>query len=446
MRTRALLVVLLGTGCGGKDIDSAVEAALPDLPTASCTDRYDWRPLDGMGRVVAWEEAEEYALDVSQVQALMGIAGASDTSEARHGVRVFRVRYTTQDRGEDTEATGLIAVPDAPGTAVDSVLYLHPTTGLEDFCAPSGRDLVWAGVPIVLASMGYAVAAPDYLGQNGLGDEAEDLHPYLVAEPTAVASLDALRAMWSFEDGAGDGVLGVSPSTSTVLLGASQGGGAAFWSERYAAEYLPEAELLGTISSVPLMDLLTWAELGAESLSVGSVGVPFALRAMEQWYGADAALSAVVADGQESVLDDAIANTCPSAELPDDIVSLDQVYSADWLATVDASSLDAWQPWSCMLAESSPQTAAVGRGAEVPAFVVLGGADEVALTAQSRATVDALCADGHPVVAIECAGLGHEDTVVATLDLTLDTLRTLADGGVLDGEVCGEIPVVDCGG
>ena len=73
MRTRALLVVLLGTGCGGKDIDSAVEAALPDLPTASCTDRYDWRPLDGMGRVVAWEEAEEYALDVSQVQALMGI-------------------------------------------------------------------------------------------------------------------------------------------------------------------------------------------------------------------------------------------------------------------------------------------------------------------------------------------------------------------------------------
>ncbi len=442
-----LFLLALLAGCAGKN-DTDTAADLPDLPTSTstCTDSYDWRALSEMGRVVDWQEAEEYALDVSGVQALMGVAGVADTAEAKHGVRVYRVRYTTQDRGQNTEATGLIAVPDTPGEVVDSVLYFHPTTGFEDFCAPSGRDLTRAGVPIVLASMGFAVAAPDYLGQNGIGEEAPNLHPYLAAEPTAVASLDALRAMWSFDSDVEEDILGITPARSTVLLGASQGGGAAFWAERYAAEYLPEAELKGTFSSVPLMDLLTWAELGKESLSVGSLGVPFSLRTLEAWYGTDSDITEVIADGQLSALDDAIATTCPPAELPDDISALDQIYSTEWLQTFDADHLDDWQPWSCMLAENSPQTSPVGRTAQVPAFVVIGGGDQVALTAQSHATVAALCEAGHPVVAIECAGLDHEDTVAATLDLTLNTLRTLADGAPLDGEVCGEIPVVDCGG
>ena len=42
------------------------------------------------------------------------------------------------------------------------------------------------------------VAAPDYLGMNGFGAPAEALHPYIVAEPTAVASLDAVRALYRF--------------------------------------------------------------------------------------------------------------------------------------------------------------------------------------------------------------------------------------------------------
>ena len=436
------LVAWIGlVGCGGKAVDSASPSDdTIDLPTSTCGGTYDWLGRSEVGSIVAYEPLPDFSIDQAAVQGLMAVAGATDTSEARFGVQVGRVRYTTQDRGVLTEATALVAWPDTTGP-VDSLLYLHPATGLEDFCAPSGRDLIWAGVPIVLASMGYAVAAPDYLGQNGFGDEAAELHPYLTAEPTAVASLDALRALWALSPD--DTSAGVTPGTRTLILGASQGGGAAFWAERYAQEYLPEANLIGTVSTVPLMDVYAWAVESAAALTVGSVGVPIMLETSAQWYGLDADISEVIPSSEVDRLYTAFETECPEAALPDDVTTLDDVYTTDWQTALAAGT--APEPWDCMLRENSPATAPVGRGAEVPAFVIIGGADDVALTSQSRATVDALCADGHPVVAVECNGLGHEDTVQATLDLTLDVLRLFEVGEQPEGEVCGTIQTMDCG-
>lgn len=290
-----LLFTLGGVACGGGSAkDSGTSASEPtiQLATSSCNGTYAWQPRSAVGGVVASEPLPDFSLDTTAIAGLMVVAGAEDTSVVKHDVVMHRVRYVTQDRGQLVEATALVAAPDAPGETFDSLLYLHPTTGFEDFCAPSGRDLIWAGVPIVMASMGFVVAAPDYLGQNGFGDEAEGWHPYLVGEPTAVASLDSLRATWTL---AADGTLGVSANDTTVIMGASQGGGAAFWAERYASEYLPEADVVGSVASVPAMDVLTWATLGAQELSVASVGIPGMLESMRRWYGLDNDLSELAA-------------------------------------------------------------------------------------------------------------------------------------------------------
>ena len=42
---------------------------------------------------------------------------------------------------------------------------------------------------------GMAVVAPDYLGMSGWTGSSDTLHSYFVAEPTAIASLDSLRAL-----------------------------------------------------------------------------------------------------------------------------------------------------------------------------------------------------------------------------------------------------------
>lgn len=390
-----------------------------------------------MGAVLDWEPIDEWSLDQSAIQGLAGLAGLPDPDVVVAGAKVWRVRYRTQGRGEEYEATAILAVPDPAPAELVSVLYLHPTTGVEDFCAPSGRDVIWGAVPITLAGIGYAVAAPDYLGQNGFGAEADFRHPYLAAEPTATASLDALRALWSF------GELSVTPSKRTLLLGLSQGGAGALWSERYAAGYLPEAELLGEVQAVPPLDLVGWAESGAAELSVASIGVPMALATISAWYGLDLDLSEVVVPDQLDRLEEAMATDCPRAEVPKDITSLDQVYTTAWREQLATGDLGAWEPWSCLLAESSVGSALIDRTEAVPTFVVLGGEDEVTLDDVQDDAVQELCDEGQPVQAWRCDGLGHTEAVEATLG---DQVAWMADrvAGVALTDSCAGIEERTC--
>ncbi|MBN2797983.1 MAG: hypothetical protein JXX28_02435 [Deltaproteobacteria bacterium] len=428
----ALLSLLFACG---QPPEAEEAAPLPQLPTSSCGEAYDWQPLTDMGEVLDWEPVEEWSMSAASIRSLLAMGDVPDTGEIQYGSRVYRVRYRTQDRGRPAEATGLIALPDAEGLEPATLLYMHPTTGFEDFCAPSARDIFWGAVPIALAGAGYAVAAPDYLGQNGFGAEAEARHPYLVAEATAVAGLDAVRALWSFSE--------ADISHRGLILGASQGGGGAVWAERYAGAYLPELELQGSVIAVPLLDLVAWSEEGATELSVGSVGAALALASMKDWYGLAADLGEVVVPEQLETVEEVMATECPRTALPEGITSLDQVFTPAWQqAGAEGAQVD-WSPWGCVLAENSVGHAPVNQGAGTPVMMVLGGADDVALTASQRIAYRALCDEGHQVIALECAGLGHYDAVLQTMALQLQWLRQL-DAGEAMGEPCGEISVVDC--
>jgi hypothetical protein len=419
--------------CAPEEADTAVSP--PDVPPSTCGDTYTFLPTTTMGEVVDSEYVEEWSLDVDTLRSVVALGGIGDTSVIQHGVHAWRIRYRTQDRGREVEATALVAVPD---TAVDapSVLYLHPTTGFEDFCAPSGRDLTWAGVPLAFAGMGYAVVAPDYLGQNGFGPEADFLHPYLGAEPTAIASLDALRALWRFSEVD-------APSRRTLLLGASQGGGGTLWAQRYASAYLPEAELIGNMMSVPVLDLVGMAEQAAAELSVASVGEPFILYALAEWYGLDLDITEVIPPDQLARVEEAIATDCPSAEVPADITSLDQVYTQAWMDALATGDLSAWDPWSCLLADSSVGSAPVGHTVDVPIFAIFGGADDVSLGDVQAAAADTLCAEGEQVVAWQCEGLGHTDTVVATADAQVAWMAARAAGEPFT-DACAGVEVRSC--
>ena len=66
------------------------------------------------------------------------------------------------------------------------------------FC-PVSR-VIRPGQTSILSSLGYITIAPDYIGMLGFGEPSPEgsIHPYLIAAPTALASLDAVRAALAY--------------------------------------------------------------------------------------------------------------------------------------------------------------------------------------------------------------------------------------------------------
>jgi pimeloyl-ACP methyl ester carboxylesterase len=134
-------------------------------------------------------------------------------------IRVYRLTYrTTTPEGQETTASGAVLVPVGAG-ALPVLSYQHGTlTPTSESQAPSyyaqGSD-VWSVVS-VLASTGYVVSAPDYIGY---GASKALPHPYEHAASLASASADMLRAAREFCKQQGVGV-----SQKNFLLGYSEGG------------------------------------------------------------------------------------------------------------------------------------------------------------------------------------------------------------------------------
>ncbi len=134
----------------------------------------------------------------------------------RYDVASYRVTYLTTDKyGVSTPASGLISVPVKPAGAVSPVLsYQHATTFL-DANAPSNKVEPYEP-PLVLASLGYIVVSPDYVG---FGASKGQDHPYLVATPTARVVIDMLRAAQAWRQ-----QYRVTGNGQLFLVGYSEGG------------------------------------------------------------------------------------------------------------------------------------------------------------------------------------------------------------------------------
>ena len=169
------------------------------------------------------------------------------------------------------------------------LLVLHGTSGFNDTCAPTlgmttgdyeGFDSDLGILMALYASFGFVTVFPDYIGLKSLGGPTGFMHPYLVAEPTAIASLDAVRAASK---------LLATTGTSTgdvVVLGGSQGGHAAAFVNRYAPHYAPEMTIRGSVWDVPPTDMMeqTRAAWGDTWVNASDNAIAF-FTAAQTWYG-----------------------------------------------------------------------------------------------------------------------------------------------------------------
>jgi pimeloyl-ACP methyl ester carboxylesterase len=154
----------------------------------------------------------------------------------------YRILYSSTD-GMDGRTPVVVSgayfvpkgTPPAEGWPV--VAWAHGTTGIADVCAPSWtprseRDASYLNIWL---QQGYAIVATDY---QGLGTPGP--HPYLAVRPAAYSVLDSVRAVLkSFPDVA----------NRIVIIGQSQGGGAAFATAGIAPDYAPELKIRGSVAT-----------------------------------------------------------------------------------------------------------------------------------------------------------------------------------------------------
>lgn len=410
-----------GADGGGAGDGGATAPLVPDLPVSGCgLSPYAWRPLDPMGSLVAVEEATDLSYDVDTVNQILDLVGLEALTPVPYGVRAWRVRYGSQDKGQDVEVSGYIALPDTdPGAPLPVMLWNHPTTGFHDACAPTALGITGGAYALLLAAHGFAVAAPDHLGLVGVGEPSGELHPWIVAEPGAVVGLDAVRALLRFlDDGATYGVTVTADPSRTVIFGASEGGFTSLWADRYQAEYLPEVQIAGVVAAIPATDPLALATLGATTTSDTTRAITAALVTGAAWHEGVAPVSEVILAPFDATVPEALASECEgwddafqAAEAPE------QIFTPAFLSAAAAGGdwSEALLPWSCYLGEGVLRDSAIPRGSTAPVLVVTGERDELAWPQPTHDDVLALCAQGYRIEHVQCAGADHTGAAVAAL-------------------------------
>ncbi len=428
MLRTVFLPVLLAAACStpaSKPTDLGTDSAdtggeplvYPALEPVFCGSApYAYLPVNDMGEIVAFERDSAFSMTADAIRSLLDAMGYGGAVDIRYDVDLYKVRYITQDRGEKVEVTGFVSLPRVTEPqSFPTALWLHPTMGFGDECAPTAGSLEGAAFPVLWAAQGYVVAAPDYLGMNGWGEPSDRLHSWLVAEPTALASLDAIRAATNLAEEL------EHPATPDlqrmVAFGASQGGHAALFADHFAQGYAPEMNFLGIVAAVPVTDFEALALYALTHDADATLAFAGGVVTLWDWYGRSADLGELLAPTLVDTLPDALSDACSDFDaLAPGIETAAQAYTPAVLEAGAAGDVSQLDPWSCYMNESSLlRNTSVSTRAATPKLLITGGQDTLAWAPPVRADAERLCAEGVVVEYLECSNLGHVSAAIENL-------------------------------
>jgi len=313
-----------------------------------------------------------------------------------------------------------MAYPTLPPTRSQKapyVLWTHGTSGFSDACAPT-KNTAGAALPVALmASQGYIGVAPDYIGMNGFGAASTTKHAYLVGEPTAIGSLDALRAAGKLlaEVGAQ-----VQPERRVVLWGGSQGGHAALVSALYAPYYAPEFEVAATVAVVPPASIKRQTVAAMTTLSAATVAISAATIAQSRWYGVESQLGDVLTDLAPNHLLTALPSLMDTqCSVSDETFTINSVSDVFTAGALDAIGIKGdwvgYEQWKCMAEANSLPDSPVKPKLHPPTLFVVSELDQLVNPKMQRGTFDLLCGAGYQAEYLECQGAGHTEGALWSL-------------------------------
>ena len=223
---RSRMVVILAmlgllAACGGGSstpndtVPPVTVAPAPEVPATPSPPATPPVATVGAGELKAVTELKTVTA-AEIVAALAAGDGRAKGFTPVYSVKTYRLEYLTSDAdGLPVLASGLVAVPVKAAGARSPVLsYQHATT-FRDAEVPS-NNAVASEVSVVLASLGFIVAAPDYVGY---GVSKGTPHPYLLGAPSGAAVVDFLTATETWRR-----ANGVIDNGQLFLTGYSEGG------------------------------------------------------------------------------------------------------------------------------------------------------------------------------------------------------------------------------
>ena len=404
-------------------LDSRADARVPWVqpfdPAVCKIKPYKWLDPATMGKVLSREKQLLYSLPKAALETMLKVSDYKDAVTIKYGALVYFFRYETQDRGKRMEATAAVAFPNLPAgqkLTAPQVLWLHGTSGFSDKCAPTkkGAD---AALPVALmASQGYIGVAPDYVGMNGFGAASTMPHPYLVAEPTAMASLDALRAALTMTS---EVAPSVTPSNKVVVWGGSQGGHATLVTLRYAPYYAPQYKILAGVALIPPVNLQGQLEEGLKSLAPTTIGAAAMLTAMARWYGNDALIKDALTDSAPynwaTKLPTLMDTECSLDEKKYNLTKVTDVFNTTFVDGVQNKQWKGLETLKCMVNENSLTTTSVKRKDDTPVLFVVSEKDTLVKPNVQQVSFDALCKESYKMDYIECSDASHTDGAIWSL-------------------------------
>jgi dienelactone hydrolase len=380
---------------------------IANAPPACGSTPHTWLRSETLGSVVSRRGGSRYT--AAGLQGLADAASITLPSAPEHDVRAEFVVYETQDRGRRVESTAYVVYPTDMTGDVPVALLLHGTSGLRAGCGPTS-EFETQVLAAVFASFGWVAVAPDFLGLESAGEPYGDLHPYLVGEATAIASLDAARAAIRTFGASTPG--GACASNEVVLFGASQGGHALLWVDRLAPYYARELNLLGGVASVPSADLTAQMQRSVESTVPATTNFAAALAGQAHWYGQEAVLNSVLRAPFNTSVPEGLAMACNIAN-PTRDATVETLYTEAFRTQVTAEGVGAVDSVGCWFREASLTATSIPRITPAsPSYGLLfiaGSEDDLIHPPIERAAYDALCAST-PLAYLECEGAGHVDT------------------------------------
>lgn len=300
----------------------------------------------------------------------------------------------------------------APAGGWPIVAWEHGTTGIADICAPSwrgysARDRAYLNRWL---EEGYAVVATDY---QGLGTPGP--HPYLLYRAEGYSALDAVRASLS--------EYGTMLRNQVVIVGQSQGSGAALGSAWLAPHYSPQVNIVGVVATGLVVTFKRQAHPRRRPIPVryddpSSMDSAYAILRVE---GTDQSLHAgkdvrTVETAKGAQLSTVARTAC-----------LTELFKAAEGQKVKSSEMFAARLSQFEIGEKEA-SAIPDAAIKVPVFAGTGLADfEASLPAQYNA-VAAMCDAGASVEWHTYPGLTHNGTVNASLADSVPFVKRLLSG------------------
>jgi hypothetical protein len=124
--------------------------------------------------------------------------------------------------------------------------------------------------------------------------------------------------------------------------------------------------------------------------------------------------------------------------------SLTSLCTPGLLSAAQVPQFAGFAPWDCYFKENSLTTTSVPKLENTPTLMLLGEQDTLVEPAIERASMLKLCAQGHRIAYLECAGASHVQALSYALDQWLDFLDARLAGQPMPADTCTVKPAERC--